>query len=136
MESAYEEHFAVSLREVALVIPDQVSEFMRDAIMKTGGNEVFFVTRVQWDDAELIATVDEVEVAARGNEEMVPAVVGRANKWDLVIHNHPSGNLDPSGADIRCAGMLANDNIGFAIINNDASEQYIVVKPNPHGIED
>jgi proteasome lid subunit RPN8/RPN11 len=136
LAEADEEHYTMALREVSVVFPEPVSAFMRDAIEQANENEVFFVSRVRWDKEGLVAEVDEVEVAARGNAGQVPAIVGRDEKWDLVIHNHPGGNLDPSEADLNCATIFSADNIGFAIINNDATEHYLVVKPNPHGLED
>ena len=31
----------------------------------------------------------------------VPAIVHRAEEWDLALHNHPSGNLTPSRDDVE-----------------------------------
>jgi hypothetical protein len=131
LATADDEHFAVALREFSVEFPEQVSDFMKQAIEDAKGREVFFVAMVRWDDEGLVATLDEVEVGARGNDTMVPAVFSEEHEWDLVIHNHPTGDLSPSEADLQCANILSRDNIGFAIVNNDITEHYLVVKPNP-----
>src|SRR5258708_36861769 len=46
----------------------------------------------------------------------------------MLIHNHPSGFLEPSGADLHVAARLHDDGVGFGIVNNDVSTLYIVVE--------
>ncbi len=96
---------------------------IKSAVAETGGMEVFFVGRIENN------TVKEVIVAARGNETAVPAVTRLAGPGDVVIHNHPSGALAPSQADLDIACVLAADNIGFYIIDNQAEEIYPVTEP-------
>ena len=74
---------------------------MRTAIAEAGGNEVFFLGRT--DEAKLVV---EVEPLARGNRDAVPAILVAASFGDVVIHNHPSGNLTPSRPDIEIAGQM------------------------------
>src|SRR5207302_10156203 len=69
----------------------------------------------------------EAEVAARGNEGAAPAVIARAQGMDVAIHNHPSGVLLPSDADLGVASALGNVGLGFAIISNDATRVNLVV---------
>lgn len=97
---------------------------MREAIAETGGNEVFFLGRT--DEAKLVV---EVEPLARGNRDAVAAIMVAASFGDVVIHNHPSGNLTPSRPDIEIAGILGNQGVGFYIINNDATRCYQAVAP-------
>ena len=97
---------------------------MREAIAETGGNEVFFLGRT--DEAKLVV---EVEPLARGNRDAVAAILVAAAFGDVVVHNHPSGNLTPSQPDIEIAGILGNQGVGFYIINNDASRCYQAVTP-------
>ncbi|HEY6873399.1 MAG TPA: helicase C-terminal domain-containing protein [Geobacteraceae bacterium] len=97
---------------------------MREAIIETGGNEVFFLGRT--DEAKLVV---EAEPLARGNRDAVAAILVAASFGDVVIHNHPSGNLTPSQPDIEIAGILGNQGVGFYIINNDASRCYQAVTP-------
>ncbi|MGQ9590904.1 MAG: helicase C-terminal domain-containing protein [Planctomycetota bacterium] len=117
--------------ETRLNIPPPVQDFLRRTIASAGGNEVFFLARVLWtrQGGARVATLDEVEAAARGNAASVPAIVGRAEAWDLAIHNHPGGDLEPSDADVAIAAELAARNVGFAIISNDASRTYLVAGP-------
>jgi ATP-dependent DNA helicase DinG len=99
---------------------------MRDEINAAGGREVLFVGHL---GAEGIVT--EVEVHARGNERMVAAPRHACARGDLVIHNHPSGSLRPSDADITVAADLGDDGIGSAIVDNDVTTLYILVEPAP-----
>lgn len=94
-------------------------------ISSANGNEVFFIGRRNLD-----GVVYEVEPIARGNKVAVPAIINRAMCGDLVIHNHPSGVLEPSSADMDIASVCGNQGIGFAIINNDCSRWYQVVEPH------
>ncbi len=47
----------------------------------------------------------------------------------MALHNHPGGDLEPSGADIDVASELGNRGVGFAIIDNDAERLNLVVPP-------
>jgi ATP-dependent DNA helicase DinG len=46
-----------------------------------------------------------------------------------MVHNHPSGDLEPSAADLAVAANLFEAGLGSAIVDNDASEVYVVVEP-------
>jgi ATP-dependent DNA helicase DinG len=97
---------------------------MRHEIGEASGNEVFFIGRSNVD-----GIVCEVEAIARGTKTAVPAILARATCGDVVVHNHPSGDLTPSGADMEIASVAGNQGIGFAIVNNDCSRCYQVVSP-------
>lgn len=99
---------------------DELKHYIKEA----GGNEVFFVGELNDDQL-----VEAVEVYARGNEFEAPAMLQAANYGDVVIHNHPSGHLKPSSADVQVASLLGQDNIGFYIIDNEASHVYVVTEP-------
>jgi ATP-dependent DNA helicase DinG len=96
----------------------------REAIAEAGGNEVFFIGTFNGT-----GKVEHLEAAARGNESSVPALEPFVENGDVVIHNHPSGTLKPSGPDLRIASSLGNRGIGFYIIDNGASEIYCVAEP-------
>ena len=96
---------------------------MRAAIALAGGREVCFVCAV--DEAGLIKTA---RVAARGNVESVLALPGFARSGEMLVHNHPSGLLEPSGADYDVAARMHDDGIGFGIIDNLAAALYVVVE--------
>ena len=64
------------------------------------------------------------------NAEAVPAVAEAVKAGDVVIHNHPTGVLVPSDADLAIASRLGGDGIGFYIVDNDARRVYVVVEPS------
>jgi ATP-dependent DNA helicase DinG len=97
---------------------------MQKSIAEAGGNEVFF--RGKLDEEKI---VESAQVLARGNREMVLAILQAVSPGDVVIHNHPSGGLAPSNADMSVASQLGNQSVGFFIINNTVSEIYVVVEP-------
>ncbi len=65
---------------------------------------------------------------ARGTVDAVLALPGVARPGEMMLHNHPSGLLDPSDADLGIAARLHDDGIGFAIVDNDAVRVYVVVE--------
>lgn len=72
--------------------------------------------------------VREVESHAFGTENCVPALTHLADPGDVVIHNHPSGHLMPSGPDLDIAAPLGNLGVGFYIIDNTCSRCRVVVR--------
>lgn len=100
------------------------SDAIQQHIAEAEGNEVFLVGRLN-DELMVVG----VEVFARGNETSAPALMQVARPGDVVIHNHPSGTLRPSGADMHVASILGNDSVGFYIVNNTVSDIYVVVEP-------
>ena len=103
---------------------ESVKSTIKNAISEASGNEVFFVGSFSQDNI-----IEDVQVIARGNDYSVPAVIESASPGDVVIHNHPSGALTPSNQDIQIASVFGNHGVGFLIINNDASQVYVVVEP-------
>jgi ATP-dependent DNA helicase DinG len=101
-----------------------VIEEIRALIADAGGNEVFLVGRTG-DDGR----VASVSVGARGNEEAVPVLSPHLAQGDVVLHNHPSGGLRPSEADLGVASRLGNQGIGFYILDNEAARVYVVAEP-------
>lgn len=101
-----------------------VKSTIKSSIKEASGNEVFFVGSFSKDKV-----IENIEVIARGNDYSVPAVIESASPGEVVIHNHPSGNLTPSNQDIQIASVFGNHGVGFLIVNNDASQVYVVVEP-------
>jgi ATP-dependent DNA helicase DinG len=97
---------------------------MRHEISAAGGNEVFFIGQT-----DIEGLVVQVETIARGTQRAVPAIINRAASGDVVIHNHPSGDLTPSAADMDIASVAGNQGIGFVITDNDCNRCYLVVSP-------
>ena len=96
---------------------------MRTAIRLAGGREVCFVATL--DDEGVVRTA---RVVARGNVQSVLALSAVAERGEMLVHNHPSGLLEPSDADLAVAARLHDGGIGFAIIDNDATDLYVVVE--------
>ena len=96
---------------------------MRAAIRLAGGREVCFVCTVDED-----GIVRTARVVSRGDVASVLALPGFAERGEMLVHNHPSGVLEPSGADLEIAARIHDDGIGFGIIDNDARELYVVVE--------
>src|SRR5262249_43925842 len=96
---------------------------IRAAIRMAGGREVCFVCTL---DAK--AVVETARVVARGDVSSVLALPGFANRGEMLVHNHPSGVLEPSGPDMQVASRIHDDGIGFGIVDNDATELYVVVE--------
>lgn len=96
---------------------------IRAAIRMAGGREVCFVCTL--DSKGVIQTM---RVVARGSVDSVLALPGVANRGEMLVHNHPSGLLEPSDADMRVAARLHDDGVGFGIIDNTATKLYVVVE--------
>lgn len=102
----------------------EAADFLRDVIAEAGGNEVFVAGRL---DSQGLIT--EVIVAARGDKAGVPAVSGFLDRGDVLIHNHPSGFLVPSEADMQVASRVGENGVGSYIVDNHVREVYVVAEP-------
>jgi ATP-dependent DNA helicase DinG len=94
---------------------------MRAAINDAEGQEILFTGQIP--DNGLI---ESVVIAARGNDTAAPALYPFMLESDVVLHNHPSGLLKPSIADLKIASSLGNQGIGFYIVNNAVTKIYCV----------
>jgi ATP-dependent DNA helicase DinG len=101
----------------------QAATAIRAAIRLAGGREVCFVCTL--DGKGMVQTA---RVAARGDAMSVLALPGFANRGEMLVHNHPSGNLEPSSPDMEVAARVHGDGIGFAIVDNSATELYVVLE--------
>jgi len=97
---------------------------MRAAIDEAGGVEVFAI-----GDVDGIGRVTALEIHCRGNEGAVPALLERPRTGQVVIHNHPSGVLKPSGADFALANRYGDEGIGVVIVDNAVGRDFWVVEP-------
>lgn len=96
---------------------------LRYAINEADGNEIFVLAQTDAD-----RRIVQVEVLARGSEQAVPAILQTCGYGDIVIHNHPSGDLRPSAADIEVASQFGSLGVGFYIVNNAVDNLYRVVE--------
>ena len=100
---------------------------IRAAILLAGGNEVCFACQVSVE-----GVVTAARVVARGDVSSVLALPGFAPRGEMLVHNHPSGVLEPSGPDLDIAARMHDDGIGFGIVDNEASRLYVVVEVPRH----
>ncbi|MGH7569888.1 MAG: helicase C-terminal domain-containing protein [Gemmatimonadales bacterium] len=105
-----------------------VRAFLHAEIAAAHGREVSFLARTDADAPSPHPTIVEARVVARGTVDAVLALPGLAQRGEILIHNHPSGVLEPSGADLAVAVRLHDAGVGFAIVNNDVTECYVVVE--------
>jgi ATP-dependent DNA helicase DinG len=96
---------------------------MRAAIKLAAGREVCFVA--QLDEHGCVCAA---RVASRGDVRSVIALPGVAQRGEMLLHNHPTGELEPSEADLDVAARMHDGGIGFGIIDNDARSLYVVVE--------
>lgn len=102
----------------------EAAEALRAAIRQAGGVEVFAIGRT-----DATGRVTDLEIHARGNEGAVPAFFSRPRPGEVVIHNHPSGVLQASEADMALAGRYGEDGVGVVIVNNAVTDALWVVEP-------
>ena len=93
-------------------LSDEVRRRLAAEIAAAAGREVSFVAEV---DGE--GTVAAVRPVARGTADAVLALPGEASRGEMVLHNHPSGVLEPSQADLSVAAKCYENGIGFGIVN-------------------
>jgi len=102
----------------------QAAARMRAAILDAGGVEVFAVGKLNGR-----GQVMDIEVHCRGTPGAVPALLSRPKAGDVVIHNHPSGVLLPSNADMALAGNFGENGVGMVIVNNNVDDATWVTEP-------
>ena len=101
-----------------------VIEIMRSEIHKSKGNEVFFAGNV--DNSGVIT---DIRVCARGHQNAVTVVFEQLRLREVVIHNHPSGDLTPSSADLELSIVFSQNGHGVYIVDNDVANVYVVIEP-------
>ncbi|HBF33685.1 TPA: helicase [Candidatus Sumerlaeota bacterium] len=125
-EEGVEAESTASDTKIDRYISKEVQRFMRDTIEEYGGTEVFFVGRLNEH-----TVVVEAEALAFGNDSAVPVIDQSVAPGNVIIHNHPGGNLMPSDADLAIASRLGGMSVGTYIINNAASDIRLVVRAIP-----
>ena len=110
--------------DVSKYLSNEVRKNLKEGIEDAGGNEVFFTGDI--DEKGLVV---RAKIGSRGTENTVPVNFFDACESSVLIHNHPSGNLKPSDADLAVASKSSQKGQGFYIINNNASDIYVVVEP-------
>lgn len=103
---------------------DEAAAELRDAIADSGYNEVFAAGKL--DEHGLVA---DIIVGARGDSSSVPAIAGFLDRGDVLIHNHPSGLLEPSRADLAIASRVGEQGVGSYIVDGEVLSVYVVAEP-------
>jgi len=98
-------------------------QLARHFISQNGGNEIVMVGKVN-DSGHIY----ELKRAAMGNSYSVAAVINAAEPGEILIHNHPGGDIRPSPADIDVAARAAEKGIGSYIIDNPVINVFPVVE--------
>ncbi|HNU95045.1 MAG TPA: DEAD/DEAH box helicase, partial [Bacillota bacterium] len=109
---------------IANYISPEAADVLRREIEQIDGAEVFAVGRC---DSNYV--VCDLSVLARGNRGAAPVVDPTLIRGQVVIHNHPSGDLTPSDADVTAAAGLAARGIGFWIVDNSVLRIRSVTDP-------
>lgn len=104
------------------ILPE-VRAYLSSEIAQAGGREVCFVATLHGD-----GSIVEARAVARGTPDMVLALPGIARPGQMILHNHPGGGLEPSGADLHLAARFHDAGVGFGIIDNTAESLYVVVE--------
>ena len=110
--------------DLPLRLAPEAARAIRGEIARAGGREVSFLAEVSGK-----RVISNPRAVARGNRSAVLAVARDAPDGGVMIHNHPSGELDPSDADLAVAGRIYERGLGTAIVNNEANRIYVVVEP-------
>ena len=84
-----------------LTLSDESAAKLRDEIERAGGREVCFLASVDGD-----RVVRDPRAVSRGNFEAVLVAARDVPDGGVMLHNHPSGVLEPSDADMRVAAAL------------------------------
>ena len=92
-------------------------------ISQNDGNEIVMVGKVDTD-----GKVYDLRRAAMGNSNSVPAVIATAQPGEILIHNHPGGNVNPSAADLEVAARAAEKSIGSYIVDNQLVNIFPIVE--------
>jgi len=92
-------------------------------IRQNDGNEIVMVGKP--DDSGIVF---EIRRVAMGDEASVPAVIKAAAPGEILIHNHPSGNVRPSAADLEIAARAAEKGVGSYIVDNNMTVIFPIVE--------
>jgi len=107
-----------------LELDPEASARIRAEVERAGGREVCFLAEVTAD-----RRIVNPRAVARGNHSAVLAAARDAAVGEILLHNHPSGVLAPSEADLDIAARVYEEGLGTAITNNEGVGLYVVVEP-------
>ncbi|MCB9759212.1 MAG: helicase [Alphaproteobacteria bacterium] len=111
-------------RDDLLRFTPRAAAALREEIRQAGGIEVFAI-----GDVDSFGKVSHLEVHCRGTDDAVPALLRRPRSGQVVIHNHPSGVLKASPADMALANRYGDEGVGVVITDNAVERALWVVEP-------
>lgn len=112
------------MTSLPLRLAPEAARVICDEVTRAGGREVSFLA-----DVTRSRTIVSPRAVARGNRSAVLAAARDAREGSVMIHNHPSGLLEPSEADLAVAADIYERGIGTAIVTNAADRMYVVAEP-------
>ena len=112
----------MSFKAASYFTPEAL-KLARYFIFQNDGNEIVMVGTVNRD-----GLVYDLRRAAMGNSNSVPAVLATARPGEVLIHNHPSGNLEPSFADVEVAARASEKSVGSYIVDNQLINIFPIVE--------
>jgi ATP-dependent DNA helicase DinG len=107
-----------------LRLTPEAARYVRGEIRRAQGREVCFLARVTPE-----RLVVEPRAVSRGNRDAVLAAARDETEGGVMLHNHPTGVLEPSDADLAVAARLFERGLGTAIVDNAVDRIYVVVEP-------
>lgn len=110
--------------EAATRFTPEVQDELRSIVLAMEGREVFAVGMLNSK-----GLVENLEILGRGTEGAVPAPFQRRSYAQVLIHNHPSGILFPSDADVVVAAEASAEGFGSYIVDNGVSHVLVVAEP-------
>lgn len=110
--------------EAATRFTPEVQDELRSIVLAMEGREVFAVGMLNSK-----GLVENLEILGRGTEGAVPAPFQRRSYAQVLIHNHPSGILFPSDADVVVAAEASAEGFGSYIVDNEVSHVLVVAEP-------
>ena len=113
-----------AVMEAATRFTPEVQDELRSIVLAMEGREVFAVGMLNSK-----GLVENLEILGRGTEGAVPAPFQRRSYAQVLIHNHPSGILFPSDADVVVAAEASAEGFGSYIVDNEVSHVLVVAEP-------
>ncbi len=111
--------------ETSRYLTEEVVQALRREIEENQGAELFAILSRPDGDSKY----NQLTVVCRGTHSEVPALVSRTRPGEMTVHNHPSGVLQPSQADMAVAQMFGEEGVGSMIVNNEVSHCIVVAEP-------
>lgn len=120
-------------------INEETRHKIRQEILKAGGREVSFLGLLDQNGmmvrVRLLARGDHSSVALPLKQvylDNVPENPQEPEEDELagrvLIHNHPSGVLSPSAADVQMSAGLAQEGMGSWIVDNEVEQIYVLTE--------